>query len=84
MGEFTNTPYKDGSLGMARTTDPNSNDCQFFITLARVAHLDNKYTLFGKVIEGLDVVHTIEKVPTNNSRPTKEVKIIKFRLEKRK
>jgi len=86
-GEFTNTPYKDGSVGMARAQDPNSNDCQFFITLSRqpnVANLDNKYTLFGQVIEGLDVVHKIEKVPTSNTRPKKEVKIIKFRLKKRK
>jgi peptidylprolyl isomerase len=82
--EFSKTPYKDGSLGMARAADPNSNDCQFFITLGRIAHLDNKYTLFGKVIEGLDVAHKIEKVPTDNSKPRKKVKIISFRLEKRK
>jgi cyclophilin family peptidyl-prolyl cis-trans isomerase len=83
--EFTDTPYVDGSLGMARTADPNSNDCQFFITLDRVTHLDNKYTLFGKVVEGLDVVHKIEKVPADDrSKPKKEIKIISFRLEKRK
>ncbi len=82
--EFSKTPYKDGSVGMARAADPNSNDCQFFITLDRTSNLDNKYTLFGKVIEGLDVAHKIEKVPTDNSKPRNKVKIVSFRLEKRK
>jgi peptidylprolyl isomerase len=83
-GEFTKTPYVDGSVGMARTQDPDSNDCQFFITLGRTANLDNQYTLFGKVIEGLDVVHKIEKVETMNSRPANDVHIKSFKLEMRK
>lgn len=84
--EFTQTPYEDGSVGMARANDPDSGDCQFFITLSRapnVAGLDNKYTLFGKVIEGLDVVHQIEKVELDGSRPKEDVQIISFRLDKR-
>jgi len=86
-GEFTKTPFVDGSLGMARSQDPDSNDCQFFITLGRTANLDNQYTLFGKVIEGLDVAHKIEKLPLEGergmTRPKEEVKITGFRLEKR-
>ncbi len=84
-GEFTKTPFVDGSVGMARSQGkPDSNDCQFFITLGRADNLDNNYTLFGKVIEGLEVAHKIEKVETFQSRPTEKVKIISFRLEKRK
>jgi cyclophilin family peptidyl-prolyl cis-trans isomerase len=86
-GEFTDTPFEDGSLGMARSQDPNSNDCQFFFTLGRIAHLDNQYTLFGKVIEGLDVLHKMEKVPLEGpegmTKPKEVVKIEKFTLEKR-
>ena len=86
-GEFTPTPYEDGSLGMARSRDPDSNDCQFFITLGRTPSLDNQYTLFGKVIEGLEVAHKIEKVPCEGpagmARPVEEVKIVSFKLERR-
>jgi cyclophilin family peptidyl-prolyl cis-trans isomerase len=86
-GEFTPTPFEDGSLGMARAQDPDSNDCQFFFTLGRVASLDNQYTLFGKVIEGLDVLHKMENVPLEGpqgmTRPKEDVRIEKFTLEKR-
>jgi len=80
--EFTKTPFEDGSIGMARSDSPNSGDCQFFITLSRKPFLDNNYTLFGKVIEGLDVAHKIEKVELDDSRPKKKVSIIKFSLKK--
>jgi peptidylprolyl isomerase len=48
-----------GVLGMARTQDPNSNGSQFYITLAPTPNLDGQYTIFGKVIEGLDVLDKI-------------------------
>jgi peptidylprolyl isomerase len=48
-----------GILGMARTNDPNSNGSQFFITLAAASSLDGKYTVFGKTIEGADVLTQI-------------------------
>lgn len=84
--EFTQTPFEDGSVGMARAQDPNSGDCQFFITLSRndsVANLDNKYTLFGKVIEGLDIAHKIEKVECDSQKPKKQVSITRFHLNER-
>jgi peptidylprolyl isomerase len=84
-GEFSKEPFVEGSVGMARSNDPDSNDCQFFITLSRKSHLDGEYTLFGKVIEGMDVAHKIEKVPLKGgSVPKDDVHILSFRLEKRK
>lgn len=50
-----------GALGMARGPDPNSGSCQFYITLAPQPYLDMKYTVFGRVIEGMDVVLKLRK-----------------------
>lgn len=49
-----------GALGMARTNDPNSATSQFYITLADTPFLDENYAVFGKVVEGMDVVEKIE------------------------
>lgn len=58
----------EGYLGMARTQDPNSNGSQFFITLAPTPFLNQQYTIFGKVVEGMDVVKKLQ--PTEeNQRP---------------
>ena len=80
--EFSNKPHEDGVLSMARSQDPNSAGSQFFICLGRLTSLDNKYTVFGKVIEGLDVVHMIEKVKTTGERPVEPVKMTKVHVEK--
>jgi peptidylprolyl isomerase len=47
---------REGVVGMARTQDPNSNGSQFFITLGPAPHLTGQYTIFGQVVEGMDVV----------------------------
>jgi peptidylprolyl isomerase len=52
--EFTNTPFVRGVIGAARSSDPNSAGSQFFITFERAANLDNQYTVFGEVTEGMD------------------------------
>jgi len=60
--EFTTDPkYKHvrGVLSMARTSDPNSASCQFFVMHQAAPHLDGQYSVFGKCIEGLDVVDRI-------------------------
>jgi peptidyl-prolyl cis-trans isomerase B (cyclophilin B) len=57
--EFNTTLHTAGILSMARTNDPNSAGSQFFIMLGVSPHLDNQYTVFGKVTEGLDVVMQI-------------------------
>ena len=65
-----------GVLGMARTQDPDSNGSQFYITLAPTPNLDGQYTIFGKVIEGLDVLDKVvrsvgEAPPATPTRMTR-------------
>ena len=54
--EFSNVPYKRGIVGMARTSDPNSANSQFFIMFADGSSLNGKYTVIGEVVSGMDVV----------------------------
>jgi len=69
---------KEGVLAMANTGRPNSQDSQFYITLGPQPHLDGKYTIFGQVIEGMDVAKRIAKVPKDNKdKPIEDIKIIK-------
>ncbi len=57
--EFTNTPYVRGTVGMARTSDPNSANSQFFITFGDTPFLNGQYTVFAQVVEGMDVIDAI-------------------------
>ena len=57
--EFSDRPHVRGILSMARSSDPNSASCQFFIVHQAAPHLDGKYSVFGHVIEGMDVVDKI-------------------------
>lgn len=59
--EFSAEPHVRGTLSMARTNDPNSADSQFFICFAPTPFLDGKYTVWGKVTEGMDLVDKIKK-----------------------
>jgi cyclophilin family peptidyl-prolyl cis-trans isomerase len=59
--EFSSIPYTRGVVGMARTSDPNSANSQFFIMLADNPGLNNKYTVVGEVASGMDVVDKIKK-----------------------
>ncbi len=59
--EFTNEPFKRGTLGMARSNDPDSADSQFFINFAATPFLDGKYTVWGEVIEGMEFVDQIQR-----------------------
>ncbi|MEO6095297.1 MAG: peptidylprolyl isomerase [Fibrobacteria bacterium] len=57
--EFSKTPHMRGIVSMARSANPDSASSQFFIVVADSSHLDNQYSAFGKVSEGLDVVDKI-------------------------
>ena len=59
--EFSSTPFKRGIVGMARTSDPNSANSQFFIMLDEASHLNGSYTVVGEVVSGMDVVDKLKK-----------------------
>ncbi len=59
--EVSDRKHVEGALGMARARDPNSGSCQFYITLKPTPHLDGNYTVFGRVIEGMDVVKKLRQ-----------------------
>ena len=80
--EFSDVLYDTGIVGAARGQDVNSANSQFFITLKREQGFDNKYTIFGKVIEGMNNVRTISGVqPKEGERPVEPVKIKTIRIE---
>ncbi len=59
--EFSSTPHQRGTLSMARSSDPNSANSQFFICFDDAPHLDRQYSVFGKVIEGMEFVDKIKR-----------------------
>jgi peptidylprolyl isomerase len=59
--EFSNEPFERGTVGMARSQDPNSGDSQFFICFAPAQFLNGKYTVWGKVTSGMEFVDKIKK-----------------------
>ena len=59
--EFSDLPHQRGTLSMARSQDPNSANSQFFICFKEAAFLDRQYTVFGKVIEGMEFVDNIKR-----------------------
>ena len=59
--EFSKTPFERGTLGMARTQDPNSANSQFFITFGPTGHLNGQYTVWGRVVDGMEHVDAIAK-----------------------
>lgn len=65
--EFTDTSFKRGTLGMARSQNPDSANSQFFIMFAEAPHLNGQYTVFGEVTEGMDLVDKIKKGPASEN-----------------
>ena len=74
--EFSNIPHERGTLSMARSSDPNSGNSQFFICLEAAPHLDRQYTVFGKVTSGMEFVDLIKKGSGSNGEVTEPDQII--------
>lgn len=83
--EFNTQKHLRGTVSMARANDPNSASSQFFITVKPTAFLDGKYSVFGQVLEGQDVVDKIVAVPRDSrDNPLEKVVMEKVTIEKRK
>jgi peptidylprolyl isomerase len=79
--EFSSAHFKRGTLGMARASDPNSANSQFFICFADAGFLDGQYTVFGEVTSGMEVVDKIKAgTQANNGAVDNPDKIVTLRL----
>ena len=77
--EFSPTAHIRGTLSMARSADPNSANSQFFICFDSAPHLDRQYSVFGKVIKGMEFVDKIKKGDPNSGSVSEPDKIISLR-----
>ncbi|CAA7620692.1 putative peptidyl-prolyl cis-trans isomerase [Magnetospirillum sp. LM-5] len=79
--EFSGEHFVRGVVGMARSSSPNSADSQFFIMLATAASLDGKYTIWGRVLDGMEHVDKITKGPeSDNGMVAKPDKLVRMRV----
>jgi peptidylprolyl isomerase len=79
--EFSSEPFVRGVVASARTSDPNSADSQFFITFAPAPALDGKYTIFGRVVSGMEFVDKLKKGdPGRNGIVANPDKIVKMQV----
>jgi len=74
--EFNNLPHERGTLSMARSSNPDSANSQFFICFNSATHLDRQYTVFGKVIKGMEFVDLIKRGQGSNGEVSSPDKII--------
>ena len=74
--EFSDIPHERGTLSMARSSDPNSANSQFFICFKLASHLDRQYTVFGKIIKGMEFVDLIKRGEDSSGKVTNPDKII--------
>ena len=77
--EFSDVPHVRGTLSMARSADPNSGNSQFFICFESTPHLDRNYSVFGKVVEGMEFVDMIKRGEGDGGEVSKPDKIISFK-----
>ena len=78
--EFNNLPHDRGTLSMARSSDPDSANSQFFICFKPAPFLDKQYTVFGKVVQGMEFVDNIKRGDeSNNGSVSDPDKIISFK-----
>jgi len=82
--EFNSESFQRGIVGAARSQDPNSFNSQFFITTADASFLDGQYTVFGKVVSGMEAVDALEKGPQEmNGAVANPDKIVSAAIEYR-
>jgi len=79
--EFSDIPHDRGVLSAARSSDPNSANSQFFICFQPAPHLDRQYTVFGKVIKGMELIDNIKKGEDPNGSVKSPDKIISLKLK---
>jgi peptidyl-prolyl cis-trans isomerase B (cyclophilin B) len=79
--EFTDALHERGTVSMARGDDPASATSSFFIVLARTPALDERYTVFGRVVSGLDAVERIETSPVDGETPSARIEVSRARVE---
>ena len=80
--EFNNLPHERGTLSMARSSDPNSANSQFFICFENASFLDRQYTVFGRVVSGMEFIDKIKRGDSNNNGAVSDPdKIISFRSQ---
>ena len=79
--EFNDIPHEKGTISMARASDPNSANSQFFICFEPASFLDRNYTVFGKVIEGMDHIDKIKRGDGPNGSVSDPDKIISFKSQ---
>jgi peptidylprolyl isomerase len=78
--EFSRTPFQRGTIGAARTANPNSANSQFFICLQEAPHLNGTYTVWGQVVEGMQFVDRIKKGQGSDGQVINPDKVIKMQL----
>jgi len=78
--EFSKEHFVRGTLGMARTSDPDSADSQFFIMFAPASHLDGQYTIWGQVTSGMEFVDKIKKGSSGSGTVTDPDKIVHMQV----
>ena len=74
--EFNDLPHDRGTVSMARSSDPNSANSQFFICFKPAPFLDRQYTVFGKVVEGMDLVDKIKRGDESNNGSVSDLSLI--------
>ena len=77
--EFNNMPHVKGTVSMARSSNPDSANSQFFICFEEASHLDRSYTVFGKVIKGMEFVEKIKRGDGPNGSVSDPDKILSFK-----
>ena len=77
--EFNDLHHERGTVSMARSSDPNSANSQFFICFKPAPFLDRQYTVFGKVVEGMDYVDSIKRGDGQNGAVSDPDKIVSFK-----